>query len=177
MNCPEYHLRMQRMQRTWGKFIEEMDDVKGSPWKKKGKWRSGQTHNRISARQYSYDSDDADDEHRQLKEFIQPPKSLIYPGEYNYAAFKLKCKRFLKEQMFSERQAKGYIFWVLVDRAADYYTLMMRENRHTPLRQLMKRMEQRFASEHLRETALIWFQNAKQRIKESIEEWAVRLHH
>ncbi|GFN92703.1 hypothetical protein PoB_001920900 [Plakobranchus ocellatus] len=53
----------------------------------------------------------------------------------------------------------------------------MREDRHMRLRQLMKRMEQRFASEHLRETALIWFQNAKQRIEESIEDWAERLHH
>ncbi|GFO19501.1 hypothetical protein PoB_004600600 [Plakobranchus ocellatus] len=50
----------------------------------------------------------------------------------------------------------------------------------TSLFQLMKRMEQRFASKHLRETALIQFQNAKQRIEESIEEiedWAKRFHH
>ncbi|GFN89984.1 hypothetical protein PoB_001649000 [Plakobranchus ocellatus] len=79
--------------------------------------------------------------------------------------------------MFSEKEAKDYLCWILVDRAADYYTLMMREDRHMPLRQLMKRMEQRFASKHLRETALIWFQNAKQRIEESIEDWAEPLHH
>ncbi|GFO23792.1 hypothetical protein PoB_005029700 [Plakobranchus ocellatus] len=54
---------------------------------------------------------------------------------------------------------------------------MMREDRHMPLRQVMKRMEQRFASKYLRETALIRFQNAKQRIEESIEDWAERLHH
>ncbi|GFN73639.1 hypothetical protein PoB_000014500 [Plakobranchus ocellatus] len=54
---------------------------------------------------------------------------------------------------------------------------MMREDRHMPLRQLMKRMEQRFASKHLRKTALIRFQNAKQRIEESIEDWAERIHH
>ncbi|GFN88316.1 hypothetical protein PoB_001482200 [Plakobranchus ocellatus] len=53
---------------------------------------------------------------------------------------------------------------------------MMRENRHMP--QLMKRMEQRFASKHVRETALIRFQTAKQRIEETIEDWAAeRLHH
>ncbi|GFO46702.1 hypothetical protein PoB_007320700 [Plakobranchus ocellatus] len=79
--------------------------------------------------------------------------------------------------MFSEKEAKDYLCWVLVDRAADYYTLMMREDRHMPLRQLMKRMEQRFASKHLRETALIRFQNAKQRIEESFEDWAERFYH
>ncbi|GFO02421.1 hypothetical protein PoB_002892600 [Plakobranchus ocellatus] len=79
--------------------------------------------------------------------------------------------------MFSEREAKDYLCSVLVDRAADYYTRMMREDRYMPLRQLMKRMEQRFSSKHLRETALIRFQNAKQRIGESIEDWAERLHH
>ncbi|GFO19334.1 hypothetical protein PoB_004583900 [Plakobranchus ocellatus] len=84
----------------------------------------------------------------------------------------MKFKRFVREQMFSEREAKDYLCWVLVDRAADYYTLMMREERHIPLRQLMKRMEQRFASKHLRETALIRFQN-----EESIEDWAEHLYH
>ncbi|GFN89436.1 hypothetical protein PoB_001594200 [Plakobranchus ocellatus] len=87
----------------------------------------------------------------------------------------MKFKRFVKEQMFSEREAKDYLCWVLVDRAADYYTLILREDRHIPLRQMMKRMEQRFTSRHLRETALIRFQNAKQRIEESIEDWAERL--
>ncbi|GFO28217.1 hypothetical protein PoB_005472200 [Plakobranchus ocellatus] len=54
---------------------------------------------------------------------------------------------------------------------------MLREGRHIPLRQLMNCMEQRFTSKHLRETALIRFENAKQRIEESIEDWAKRLHH
>ncbi|GFO33762.1 hypothetical protein PoB_006026700 [Plakobranchus ocellatus] len=162
--------------------------------------RSGQLHNRNSRRQYGYDSDESDDEPEHSRKFvqppksliysdesddepehsrkfIQPPKSLIYSGESSWAAFEMKFKRFVREQMFSEKEAKDYLCWVLVDRAADYYTLMMREDRHMPLRQLMKRMEQRFASKHLRETALIRFQNAKQRIEESIEDWAERLHH
>ncbi|GFN87956.1 hypothetical protein PoB_001446200 [Plakobranchus ocellatus] len=139
--------------------------------------RSGQLHNRDSRRQYGYDSDKSDDEPEHSRKFIQPPKSLIYSGESSWAAFEMKFKRFVREQMFSEKEAKDYLCWVLVDRAADYYTLMMREDRHMPLRQLMKRMEQRFASKHLRETALIRFQNAKQRIEESIEDWAERLHH
>ncbi|GFO46659.1 hypothetical protein PoB_007316400 [Plakobranchus ocellatus] len=135
--------------------------------------RSGQLHNRNSRRQYG---DESDDEPGHSK-FIQPPKSLIYSGESSWAAFEMKFKRFVREQMFSEKDSKDYLCWVLVDRAADYYTLMMREDRHMPLRQLMKRMEQRFASKHLRETALILFQDAKQRIEESIEDWAERLHH
>ncbi|GFO46538.1 hypothetical protein PoB_007304300 [Plakobranchus ocellatus] len=132
--------------------------------------RSGQLHNRDSRRQYVYDSDESDDEPEHSRKFIQPPKSLIYSGESSWAAFEMKFKRFVREQMFSEKEVKDYLCWVLVDRAADYYTLMMREDRHMPLRQLMKRMEQRFASKHLRETALIRFQNAKQRIEESIED-------
>ncbi|GFO39172.1 hypothetical protein PoB_006567700 [Plakobranchus ocellatus] len=86
----------------------------------------------------------------------------------------MKFKSFVKEQMFFKREAKDYLCWVFVDRAEDCYTLMLREDRHIPLRQLLKRMEQRFTSKHLRETALIRFQNAKLRIEESIEE---RLHH
>ncbi|GFO12627.1 hypothetical protein PoB_003913200 [Plakobranchus ocellatus] len=139
--------------------------------------RSGQLHNRNARRQYGYDSDESDDEPGHSKKFIQPPKSLIYSGESSWAAFEVKFKRFVREQMFSEKEAKDYFCWVLVDRAADYYTLMMREDRHMPLRQLMKRMEQRFVSKHPRETALIRFQNAKQRVEESIEDWAERLHH
>ncbi|GFO33751.1 general secretion pathway protein k-like protein [Plakobranchus ocellatus] len=139
--------------------------------------RSGQLHNRHSRRQYGYDSDESDDEPEHSRKFIQPPKSLIYSGESSWAAFEMKFKRFVREQMFSEKEAKDYLCWVLVGRAADYYTLMMREDRHMPLRQLMKRMEQRFASKHLRETTLIRFQNVKQRIEESIEDWAERLHH
>ncbi|GFO10246.1 general secretion pathway protein k-like protein [Plakobranchus ocellatus] len=139
--------------------------------------RSGQLHNRNARRQYGYDSDELDDEPGHSRKFIQPPESLIYSGESSWAAFEMKFKRFVREQMFSEKEAKDYLCWVLVDRAADYYTLMMREDRHMPLRQLMKRMEQRFASKHLRETALIRFQNAKQRIEESIEDWAECLHH
>ncbi|GFO35625.1 hypothetical protein PoB_006213000 [Plakobranchus ocellatus] len=128
--------------------------------------RSGQLHNRHSRRQYGYDSDESDDEPEHSRKFIQPPKSLIYSGESSWAAFEMKFKRFVREQMFSEKEAKDYLCWVLVGRATDYYTLMMREDRHMPLRQLMKRMEQRFASKHLRETALIRFQNAKQRIED-----------
>ncbi|GFN80232.1 hypothetical protein PoB_000673800 [Plakobranchus ocellatus] len=139
--------------------------------------RSGQLHNCNSERQYGYDSHESDDELGHSQKFIQPPKSLIYSGESSWAAVEMKFKRFVREQMFSEREAKDYLCWILVDRAADYPTLMMRENRYMPLRQLMKRMVQRFASKHLRETALIRFQNAKQRIEESIEDWAERLHH
>ncbi|GFN99165.1 hypothetical protein PoB_002567100 [Plakobranchus ocellatus] len=139
--------------------------------------RSGQLHNRNSKRQYGYDSDESDDEPGHSRKFIQPPKSLIYSGESSWTAFEMKFKRFVREQMFSEKEAKDYLCWVLVDRAAYYYTLMMREDRHMPLCQVMKRMEQRFASKHLRETALIRFQNAKQRSEESIEDWVERLHH
>ncbi|GFO00538.1 hypothetical protein PoB_002704300 [Plakobranchus ocellatus] len=138
--------------------------------------RSGQLHN-CNSRQYGYDSDESDDEFGHSRKFTQPPKSLIYSGESNWAAFEMTFKKFIKEQMFSEREAKDYLCWASGDRAADYNTLMMRKDRHMPLRQLMKRMEQRFASKHLRETALIGFPNAKQRIEESIEDWAERLHY
>ncbi|GFN96784.1 hypothetical protein PoB_002329000 [Plakobranchus ocellatus] len=41
----------------------------------------------------------------------------------------------------------------------------------------MTHMERRFAARHLRETALLRFQNARQRGDESIEEWVDRIHH
>ncbi|GFN84201.1 hypothetical protein PoB_001070700 [Plakobranchus ocellatus] len=156
--------------RYYSQFQEDREHVREHQ-------RSGQLLNRNSRRQYGYDSDESDDESGHSRKFIQPPKSLIYSGESSWAEFEMKFKRFVREQMFSEKEAKDYLCWVLVDRAADYYTLMMREDRHMPLRQLMKRMEQRFASKHLRETALIRFQNAKQRTEESIEDLAERFHH
>ncbi|GFO20624.1 hypothetical protein PoB_004712900 [Plakobranchus ocellatus] len=82
--------------------------------------RSGQLHNCNSGRQYGYDSDESDDEIGHSRKFIQPPKSLIYSGESSWAAFEMEFKRFVREQMFSVREAKAFLCWVLVDRAADY---------------------------------------------------------
>ncbi|GFN73638.1 hypothetical protein PoB_000014400 [Plakobranchus ocellatus] len=71
--------------------------------------RSGQLLNRNSRRQDGYDSDELDDEPEQSRKFIQPPKSLIYSGESSWAAFEMKFKRFVREQMFSEKEAKDYL--------------------------------------------------------------------
>ncbi|GFO12376.1 general secretion pathway protein k-like protein, partial [Plakobranchus ocellatus] len=111
------------------------------------------------------------------KRFVQPPKCLVYAGDSDWAALRLRFERFAREQVFCDQDAKDYLCWVLVGKAAEYYTLLMRQDRVMSYTELMTHMERRFAARHLRETALLRFQNARQRVDESIEEWADRIHH
>ena len=54
--------------------------------------------------------------------------------------------------MFSEEEARSYLCWVLVDRAADFYTLILRHNETVGYRQVIDKMEDRFGLRHLPET-------------------------
>ncbi|GFO25161.1 hypothetical protein PoB_005166600 [Plakobranchus ocellatus] len=88
-----------------------------------------------------------------------------------------KFERFAREQVFSDQDTKDYLCWVLVGKAAEYYTLLVRQNRVMTYTELMTHMERRFAARQLRDTALLHFQNARQQGDDSIEEWADRIHH
>ncbi|GFO14332.1 hypothetical protein PoB_004083700 [Plakobranchus ocellatus] len=110
------------------------------------------------------------------KRFVQPPQCLLYAGDSDWAAIHLRFERFAKEQVFCDQDAKNYLCWILVGKAAEYYTFLVRQDRVMTYTEFMTHMERRFAARHLRETALLRFQNARQHGDESIEEWADRIH-
>ncbi|GFO31463.1 hypothetical protein PoB_005796800 [Plakobranchus ocellatus] len=43
------------------------------------------------------------------KRFVQPPKCLVYAGDSDWAAFRLRFERFAREQVFGDQDAKDYL--------------------------------------------------------------------
>ena len=65
--------------------------------------------------------------------------------------------------MFSDKEARNYLCWVLVDRAAEFHTLILRHNETIAYCQVIYKMEDRFGFRHLPETAQMNFNQATQK--------------
>ncbi|XP_060590295.1 uncharacterized protein LOC132745399 [Ruditapes philippinarum] len=126
----------------------------------------------------SSDDSDEDQPRRSTKGQRMPryiPKSISYDGKSNFAAFKMKFEQYVKAYSLTEEECKNCLCWCLTGKAAEYFTLTMEVNNSLSYRQLIKKLEQRFGSRELAETANVRFQQACQGLDESLEDWADRV--
>ena len=108
-------------------------------------------------------------------QFVPPPKTLIYTGEHDWLSFRLKFDRFCTHMRYTKQERVDYMCWTLKGKAAEYYTLLLQQNKRISYDELIDMMKARFAVHQLREVAMLEFRNALQRPSESLQEWGERL--
>jgi hypothetical protein len=126
----------------------------------------------------SSDDSDKDQPRRSTKGQRMPrniPKSISYDGKSNFAAFKMKFDQHVKAYSLTGEECKNCLCWCLTGQAAEYFTLTMEVSNSLSYRRLIKKLEQRFWSRELAETANVRFQQACQGPDESLGDWADRV--
>ena len=118
---------------------------------------------------------DRSEERGGRSQFVPPPKTLIYAGEHDWSSFRLKFDRFCTHMRYTKQERVDYMCWTLKGKAAEYYTLLLQQNKRISYDELIDMMKARFAVHQLREVAMLEFRNALQRPSESLQEWGERL--
>ena len=114
------------------------------------------------------------EERGRRSQIVPPPKTLIYAGENDWSSFRLKFDRFCTHMRYTKQERVEYMCWTLKGKAAEYYTLLLQQNKRIPYDELIDMMKARFAVHQLREIAMLEFRNALQRPDESLQEWRER---
>ncbi|GFR75249.1 hypothetical protein ElyMa_005773200 [Elysia marginata] len=109
------------------------------------------------------------------RRFIQPPEYLMYNGTSDCDAFRLKYRRFVREQDVSVENAMQYLSCVLTGRAAEFHASTTYHSPPCSLRNMLDRLESRFGFRPERSYRYEEFQDAYQRIGETTLEWADRI--
>jgi hypothetical protein len=99
------------------------------------------------------------------------PRSLMYGGKSSWKAFYTKFSSYAEAQGWSTKECEDYLCWCLEDRASDYFAILV-EGEPLDYSQLVYKLEKRFGKKELPETAMIAFNNAKQMVEESLEDWS-----
>jgi hypothetical protein len=99
------------------------------------------------------------------------PRSLMYGGKSSWKAFYTKFSSYAEAQGWSTKECEDYLCWCLEDRASDYFAILV-EGEPLDYSQLVYKLEKRFGKKELPETAMIAFNNAKQTVEESLEDWS-----
>jgi len=109
------------------------------------------------------------------KKPVSLPKNLTYDGRGNWSAFKQKFYKYAEAYGWADEDCQNCLCWALTDRAADFHATLTEQNEDFSFRGLMRRLEKRFGSKELPETAQARFSDAMQQANESLEEWSDRV--
>ena len=60
------------------------------------------------------------------KKYVNPPKTLTYAGDADWASFKMRYEKFCRDQKYMDLASLDYLCWVLNGKAADYHALVIR---------------------------------------------------
>ncbi|KAL8622171.1 hypothetical protein ACOMHN_052973 [Nucella lapillus] len=103
------------------------------------------------------------------------PKNLCYDGKTNWLSFKQKFESYKSVLCWSDQESRDYLGWCLEDKALDHFTMVTQMGTKCSYRQIMKKLEARFRTVELVETARIKFQQSSQHQDENCEDWADRV--
>ena len=60
------------------------------------------------------------------RKYVNPPKTLTYAGDADWASFKLRYEKFCRDQKYMDLASLDYLCWVLTGKAAEYHALVIR---------------------------------------------------
>lgn len=103
------------------------------------------------------------------------PKNLRFDGKSSWLSFKQKFESYKSVLQWDDSECRDYLNWALEGKALDFFTITTRMGEHYSYRQIMKKLENRFGSKELTETARAKFQQSFQQSDESLEDWADRV--
>ena len=109
------------------------------------------------------------------KKLLKLPHNLTYDGSSSWSPFKLKFQKYADAYDWTEEDCLNCLCWALTGKAADFYALLIEQNKHSPFRSLMQRLEKRFGITELPEEAQVRFFKAAQEYDESLEDWSDRV--
>ena len=98
-----------------------------------------------------------------------------YGGSTSFAAFKLKFERVAQSLHWSNEECIDYLCLSLTDKAEEFYVLLMESHSDLTYQQIIEKLQWRFGTRELPETAQVRFQHACQNSGETLEEWADRV--
>lgn len=101
--------------------------------------------------------------------------TLKYDGISNWQAFCAKFSRYTEVSGWSTHECRDQLCWCLEGKASEYYTLIVERNRNVEYGDLVRKIEKCFGFKELPETAQVQFQNDRQALEESQEDWTVRV--
>lgn len=90
-------------------------------------------------------------------------------------SFKRKFKSYRQVLNWSETESKDYLLWSLEGKALDFVTVSATKIERYSFRKIVKKLENRFGVQELKETSKAKFRQASQKPEESLEEWADRV--
>ena len=109
------------------------------------------------------------------RKYVNPPKTLTYAGDADWASFKLRYEKFCRDQKYMDLASVDYLCWVLTGKAAEYHALVIRRYPGITYREMMDQLEKRFGFRQLPQTAYLQFHQSRQKQDEKLEEWAERV--
>ena len=109
------------------------------------------------------------------RKYVNPPKTLTYAGDADWASFKLRYEKFCRDQKYMDLASLDYLCWVLTGKAAEYHALVIRRYPGITYREMMDQLEKRFGFRQLPQTAYLQFHQSRQKQDEKLEEWAERV--
>ena len=109
------------------------------------------------------------------KIYVNPPKTLTYVGDIDWASLKLRYEKFCRDQDFMDLDSLEYLCWVLTGKAGEYYALVIRRYPGITYREMMDQLEKRFGFRQFPQAAHLQFHQSRQKEDEKIEEWAESL--
>jgi hypothetical protein len=103
------------------------------------------------------------------------PRGLTFDSTDNWHSFKRKFIQYTDVFEFTPEECGKVLGWCLIKKASDYYTAMMDRHEDMPYHTMMSRLEGRYGSRELAETATAKFYVAVQNKGETLHDWADRL--
>ena len=92
---------------------------------------------------------------------------MQYDGKTNRLTFKQKFQRYAKACDWTADECLDGLCWCLTGKAADYQCIVMEGYASIPYRKLLEKLEIRFVTRELTETAQVRFQQSNQQQGES----------
>ena len=102
------------------------------------------------------------------------PKNLFFNGKTSRFSFIKMFESYRSVFNWGEQECKDYLTWSLEGKAMDFFTITIRMDEEVTLEEIIKKLESRFGSVELIETARVNFQQASQHSEETLEDWADR---
>ena len=104
------------------------------------------------------------------------PKTLKYEGKSDqWMGFKLKFMRYLQLRNWTPKECRDYLCLSLEGKASEYYATLMVRDPNIGFLEIMNKLEKRFGSVPMPETAQEQLNNLRQKQDEMLEEWADRV--
>nr|XP_054775547.1 uncharacterized protein LOC129284057 [Lytechinus pictus] len=103
------------------------------------------------------------------------PRTLSFDGTGSYKAFIAKFQLYAQESQWNLRQCKNNLCYTLEGEASKFVASILERDSNVPYRDLVKKLEKRFAMRELPEVSQMKFTYARQAPEEPVEQWADRL--